>query len=128
MFSCHHEKRFEKHPANFLSQLIISVKTTLGYRCWGNINLSIVFHGSSVNIETMPINVCRLKQTTQTSKFKQRWWTLTINVVSTLIWCWVCWVCWVFFTFHYKCCTTSLVIWFYTRSSPALFYILSLDI
>ena len=126
MFSCHRGKRFEKHLANSLSQLIINVKTTLGYRRWGNINLSIVFHGSSANIEAMPINLCRLKQTTQTSKFKQRWWTLKTNVISTLIWCWS--VSWVFFFFHYKFCATSLVIWFYTRSSPALFYILSLDI
>ena len=97
MFSCHRGKRFEKHLANSLSQLIINVKTTLGYRRWGNINLSIVFHGSSANIEAMPINLCRLKQTTQTSKFKQRWWTLKTNVISTLIWCWS--VYWVFFYF-----------------------------
>ena len=79
---------------NFHFQSNFNVETTLVHRRWIEVILSALFQRCFVNVETMLINVRRLNfHCNEISTLKQRWWTLTINVVSTLIerWC-VCWV------------------------------------
>ena len=80
---------------NFHFQSNFNVETTLVHRRWIEVILSALFQCCFVNVETMLINVRRLNfHFNEISTLKQRWWTLTINVASTLIerWC-VCWVC-----------------------------------
>ena len=107
---------------NFPFQPNTNVETTLGHQHWINVTLSTLFQRCFVNVETTSINICRLNfhfqpnSNVEATLVHRRWidvilstlfqcsnnvdkcrsaqlWTLTINVVLTLIqrWC-VCWI------------------------------------
>ena len=81
-----------------------NVKTTLVHRRWIDVILSELFQRCFVYVETKPINVRRLNFHFQPNiNIEQRWWTLTIKVVSTLIQRWfVCWETSKFILLHYR--------------------------
>ena len=78
---------------NFHFQSNFNVETTLVHWLWIYVILSTLFQRCFVNVEKTWINVRRLNFHFQPNiNVEKCWWTLTINVVSTLIqrWC-VCW-------------------------------------
>ena len=89
---------------NFHFQSNFNVKTTLVHRRWIDVILSELFQRCFVYVETKPINVRRLNFHFQPNiNIEQRWWTLTIKVVSTLIQRWfVCWETSKFILLHYR--------------------------